>query len=94
MSNLINIRDINPLEHITSDIAKAMANYEAILNGLVTWNTTDNQNVTVRLMTDSDPFFVDYTFPSRSASTKTAIRMLSPDVRGGSTRSMRSRCLP
>lgn len=83
MSNSINIRDINPLEHITSDIAKAMANYEAILNGLVTWNTTDNQNVTVRLMTDSDPFFVDYTFPSRSASTKTAIRMLSPDVRGG-----------
>ena len=73
----------NEIEEITSDIAKAMANYEAILNGLVTWNTTDNQNVTVRLMTDSDPFFVDYTFPSRSASTKTAIRMLSPDVRGG-----------
>lgn len=62
-----NIRDINALEHITSDIANARSNYEAILNGLVTWNTTDNPNVTVRLRTDNYPYFVDYTFPSRSS---------------------------
>lgn len=62
-----NIRDINPLEHITSDVAKSRSNYEAILNGLVTWNTTDNPNVTVRLATDNYPYFVDYTFPSRTA---------------------------
>lgn len=63
----INIRDINPLEHITSDITKSRSNYEAILNGLVTWNTTDSENVTVRLATDDYPYFVDYTFPSRAA---------------------------
>lgn len=63
----VNIRDINPLEHITSDLAKSRSNYEAILNGLVTWNATDNPNVTVRLATDNYPYFVDYTFPSRSA---------------------------
>lgn len=64
----VNIRDINPLEHITSDIAKTRTNYESILNGLVTWSTTDNPNVTVRLSTDNYPYFVDYTFPSRSGS--------------------------
>lgn len=67
----VNIGDINPLEHITSDLAKARTNYEAILNGLVTWNTTDSQEVTVRLVTDDDPGFVDYTFPSRSMFSKT-----------------------
>jgi hypothetical protein len=61
-----NIRDINALEHITSDVAKSRSNYESILNGLVAWNTTDNPNVTVRLSTDNYPYFVDYTFPSRS----------------------------
>lgn len=68
MSNPIrtNIRDINPLEHITSDLAHTRTNYEAILNGLVAWNTTDNPVVTVRLATDNYPYFVDYTFPSRS----------------------------
>ncbi len=63
----VNIRDINPLEHITSDLAKGFGNYNAILNGLITWNTTDNPNVTVRLATDNYPYFVDYTFPSRAA---------------------------
>jgi hypothetical protein len=63
----VNIRDINPLEHITSDLSKGFSNYNAILNGLITWNTTDNPNVTVRLSTDNYPYFVDYTFPSRAA---------------------------
>jgi len=64
----VNIRDINPLEHITADLAKSQSNFKSILNGLVTWNTTDNPNVTVRLATDSYPYFVDYTFPSRAAA--------------------------
>lgn len=63
----VNIRDINPLEHITADITKTRHNYEAILNGLVNWASTDNKTVTVRLATDTDPGFVDYTFPSRKS---------------------------
>jgi hypothetical protein len=35
-----NIRDINPLEHLTADLAKARFNYESILNGLVEWNNS------------------------------------------------------
>lgn len=67
MANKVNIRDINPLEHITSDLAKARFNYESILNGLVEWNTSKTSNVTVRLMTDTDPYFVDYNFPTRAS---------------------------
>jgi len=63
--HIINIRDVNPLEHITSDLAKTRTNFEAIMNGIVTWYNTDADNVTVRLSTDVDPFFVDYTFPSK-----------------------------
>lgn len=67
MSTPVNIRDINPLEHITSDLSKAMHNYAAILNGLVTWNASDANVVTVRLATDNLPGFVDYTFPTRKS---------------------------
>ena len=64
----INIRDINPLEHLTADLAKARFNYESILNGLVEWNASKLQNVTVRLMCDTEPGFVDYTFPTKRVS--------------------------
>lgn len=79
----VNIRDINPLEHLTSDLSKARTNYEAILNGIVTWNNTDSQEVTVRLVTDSEPGFVDYTFPSRSMFSKTNSVFGSPNVGNG-----------
>ena len=79
----VNIRDINPLEHITSDLAKSRTNYEAILNGLVTWNTTDNPNVTVRLATDNYPYYVDYTFPSRSAFASGGGTFASPGLSAG-----------
>lgn len=76
----VNVRDINPLEHITSDIAKSRANYESILNGLVTWGSTKESTVTVRLLTDSDPGFVDYTFPSRSAHATDGELVLGQDI--------------
>lgn len=60
-----NIRDINPLEHLTSDMAKSRFNYESILNGLVEWSNSKMDDVTVRLATDVPPYFVDYTFPTR-----------------------------
>ena len=64
----VNIRDINPLEHLTADLAKARFNYESILNGLVEWNDSKLTNVTVRLMCDTEPGFVDYTFPTKRSS--------------------------
>lgn len=64
----VNIRDINPLEHLTADLAKARFNYESILNGLVEWNNSKLKNVTVRLMCDTEPGFVDYTFPTKRFS--------------------------
>lgn len=65
----INIRDINPLEHLTSDLAKARFNNESILNGLVEWNSSKLKDVTVRLMCDTEPGFVDYTFPTKAAAS-------------------------
>lgn len=64
----VNIRDINPLEHLTADLSKARFNYESMLNGLVEWNNSKLKNVTVRLMCDTDPGFVDYTFPTKRSS--------------------------
>lgn len=75
--NTVNVRDINPLEHITSDLAKSRMNYESILNGLVAWNTSDNDVVTVRLATDTAPGFVDYTFPTRKSATNTSSLFIS-----------------
>ena len=67
-TNRVNIRDINPLEHLTSDLSKAMFNYKSMLNGLVEWNNSKLANVTVRLMCDTDPGIVDYTFPTKKSS--------------------------
>lgn len=75
----VNIRDINPLEHLTADLAKARFNYESMLNGLVEWNNSKLKNVTVRLMCDTDPGFVDYTFPSKLGSENLGINTADPD---------------
>ena len=83
MSETINIRDLNALEHITSDIAKSRFNYESILNGLVLWNTTKEKNVTVRLATDSDPGFVEYTFASRASFVRDTSLFLDADTLPG-----------
>lgn len=82
-SNTIKIRDLNALEHITSDIAKSRFNYESILNGLVLWNTTKEKNVTVRLATDSDPGFVEYTFASRASFVRDTSLFLDGDTYPG-----------
>lgn len=39
-----------------------------MLNGLVEWNNSKLKNVTVRLMCDTEPGFVDYTFPTKRSS--------------------------
>ena len=41
MSTNLNLADINPLEHITGDIAISQANYESVMNGLVQWNMSN-----------------------------------------------------
>ena len=76
----INIRDVNPLEHLTSDLAKARFNYESILNGLVEWNTSKLKDVTVRLMCDTEPGFVDYTFPTRKSASGNGGNAADPDA--------------
>lgn len=75
----INIRDINPLEHLTSDLAKARFNYESMLNGIVEWNSSKLKDVTVRLMCDTEPGFVDYTFPTKASSEYTGPNAADPD---------------
>ena len=79
----VNIRDINPLEHLTSDLAKARFNYESILNGLVEWNSSKLDNVTVRLMCDTEPGIVDYTFPTKRSTNNLGGNMVDPDTDAG-----------
>lgn len=75
----INIRDINPLEHLTADLAKARFNYQSMLNGLVEWNSSKLKNVTVRLMCDTEPGFVDYTFPTKGGGDNLGINAADPE---------------
>jgi hypothetical protein len=75
----INIRDVNPLEHLTADLAKARFNYESILKGLVEWNASKLDKVTVRLMCDAEPGFVDYTFPTKKEIDRTGANVVDPD---------------
>ena len=66
------ILDINPLQHLTSDIAVSQFNYESILHGLVTWNNSKDDQVTIRLATKSEPFFRDIQLYTRHYYEKTS----------------------
>ena len=67
-----NVLDINPLEHLTGDIAKSQYNYESILNGLVNWNNSKDDIVTIRLATTSKPWFRDINLHTRYYYSKNA----------------------
>ena len=54
-----------PLEHLGSKLARNNFNFESILNSLVNWDKTDQSHVTVRIATDSAPFYQDYIIPSK-----------------------------
>lgn len=83
MANL-SIRDVNPLEHITSDIAISQYNYESILNGLVEWESSKMDTVTIRLATNTDPYFVDYTIKTKySYDTRSGSTVSSPVLDAG-----------
>ena len=59
------ILDVNPLEHLSSDIAISNYNYESIMNGLVGWNNSKQSSITIRLATNTPPYYVDYVIPTR-----------------------------
>lgn len=59
------ILDVNPLEHLSSDIAISNYNYESIMNGLVGWNNSKQSTITIRLATNTSPYYVDYVIPTR-----------------------------
>lgn len=59
------ILDVNPLEHLSSDIAISNYNYESIMNGLVGWNNSKQSTITIRLATNTPPYYVDYVIPTR-----------------------------
>lgn len=63
MSN--SILDVNPLEHLSSDIAISNYNYESIMNGLVGWNNSKQPTITIRIATNTPPYYVDYVIPTR-----------------------------
>ena len=71
MNTNIKLSDVNPLEHITGDIAISQYNYESIMNGLVQWNMSKMDNVTIRVATRTEPYFVDYVIPTKYFYDKT-----------------------
>lgn len=67
MTDFTNVGAAFPLEKIGSDIARNEFNYQAILNGLIAWDKTTNDTITIRLTKDTDPYYEDYVIPSKSA---------------------------
>ena len=61
----MNLLDVNPLEHITGDVAISQYNYESILNGLVQWDQCKSDTITIRVATRTEPYFVDYEIPTK-----------------------------
>ena len=69
MTKNANIGQAFPLESLGSDIVRNDFNYQSILNGLVEWDKTENDQVIIRLTKDTDPFFQDYIIPSKKAAS-------------------------
>lgn len=83
--------DINPLEHLTGDIAKSQYNYESILKGLVTWNNSKDDYVTIRLSTTSEPYFRDIQFHTRYYYSKASNSTFSEKALGSDKYAYNSR---
>ena len=64
-SKQLDLLDVNPLEHITGDVAISQYNYESVMNGLVQWDQSRADKVTIRIATRTEPYFVDYTIPTK-----------------------------
>lgn len=67
MATNANIGYAFPFEKLGSDIARNEYNYQSILNGLIAWNNTTENDVTIRLTKDTDPWYEDYTIPSKKS---------------------------
>ena len=67
----IGILDVNPLEHLSADIAISQKNYESILNGLVRWDSSKEDTITIRLSTRTEPYIVDYPIHTKYYYDKT-----------------------
>jgi len=65
MTEFTNIGAAFPLEKLGSDIARNEFNYQSILNGLIEWDKSQEDTVTIRLTKDSDPYYEDYTIPTK-----------------------------
>ena len=64
---MINVGYAFPLEKLGADIARNDYNYQSILNGLINWNSTTQDEVIIRLTKDTDPYYQDYIIPSKKA---------------------------
>ena len=67
----VSILDVNPLQHLTTDAAISQYNYESIMNGLVQWDQSRLDNITIRLAIRTDPYFVDYVLHTKYYYDKT-----------------------
>lgn len=67
----VSILDINPLQHLTTDAAISQYNYESIMNGLVQWDQSKLDSITIRLAIRTDPYFVDYVLHTKYYYDKT-----------------------
>jgi len=67
MSSNVNPGYAFPLETLGSDIARNQFNYESILNGLIAWDNTTEDEVIIRLTIGTDPWYWDYRIPSKKS---------------------------
>jgi hypothetical protein len=65
-----------PIDDLASKMSINEFNFHSILDGLVEWDKTETDTVTIRLASGTDPYYQDYVIPSKnsvlSASTMSA----------------------
>ena len=67
MTQLTNIGQAFPLEGLASDISRNSYNYQSILNGLIEWDTSNDDTVNIRLATDVQPWYQDMQIPTKKS---------------------------
>ena len=67
----VSVLDINPLQHLTTDAAISQYNYESVMLGLVQWDQSKSDSITIRLAIRTAPYFVDYILHTKYYYDKT-----------------------
>ena len=76
----VNSANAFPFRKLDSNISRSNYNFQSMLNGLIEWNNSKNDYVTIRLTKDTDPWFEDYTFATKNNGLQNITNYIYDDI--------------